>query len=125
MGFLFSGMLWCQIRFRESWNFTGAGVNYPNSVTSLCSTVILPEEVFCMAHVDHVVLPSHLLEVQGHELRLVVVDSLLQNRGIGSQWGSAFQCDETKAGSSSSGCHMEKLTIRQGSDGGFVLHELN
>lgn len=32
-----------------------------------------------MAHVDHVVLPSHLLKVQGDELRLVAVDSLKQS----------------------------------------------
>lgn len=38
--------------------------------------MIVPEEVFCMAHVDHVVFPSHLLEVQGNELGLVAVDSL-------------------------------------------------
>lgn len=42
----------------------------------MISTLLLPEEVFCMAHVNHVVLPPHLLEVQGDELWLVAVDSL-------------------------------------------------
>lgn len=33
-----------------------------------------------MPHVDHVVLPSHLLEVQGDELRLAAVDRLFKNK---------------------------------------------
>ena len=43
----------------------------------------IPEEAFCFAHVDHVVFPSHLLEVQGDELWLVVVDCLLQRKHAG------------------------------------------
>lgn len=47
--------------------------------------LFLPEEFLCVAHVDHVVLPSHLLEVQGDELRLVAVDSLLRSKANRSQ----------------------------------------
>lgn len=38
--------------------------------------LVLPKEALSVAHVDHVVLPAYLLEVQGDELRLVTVDSL-------------------------------------------------
>lgn len=37
---------------------------------------ILPKEVLCMAHVDHVVLPSNLLEMQGDEAWFVTLDCL-------------------------------------------------
>lgn len=40
------------------------------------STLFLLEEVFSVAHVVRVVLPSHLLEVQGDELGLVAADGL-------------------------------------------------
>lgn len=43
---------------------------------TLSSTLLLPKEVFSMAHVDHIVLSSNLLEVQGDELWLVALDSL-------------------------------------------------
>lgn len=36
----------------------------------------LPEEVLCVRHVDHVVFPPDLLEVQGDEAGLVRVYSL-------------------------------------------------
>lgn len=45
----------------------------------MSSTLVLPKEVFRMAHVNPVVLPSDLLKVQGDELRLVAVDSLRGN----------------------------------------------
>lgn len=46
----------------------------------IISTIVLPKELFDMSHVDHVVLPSHLLKVQGKEVWLVALDCLLKRK---------------------------------------------
>lgn len=57
----------------------------------MSSTLVLPEEVFRVAHVDPVVLPSNLLKVQGNELRLVAVDSLRGSSKKGALSGAEGQ----------------------------------
>ncbi len=60
----------------------------------MSSTSVLPEEVLSEAHVDHVVLPSHLLEVQANELRLVVLNSLQASGTNRNLTGFTLQSDE-------------------------------